>query len=383
MIDRPFLIDTHCHLDAAEFDRDREAVRDAAVVNGIDAIVIPAIAVSNFAVVAKLAHATTGGCYALGIHPLFTPEASREDITTMRHAVEAALDDRRFVAIGEIGLDLFVPSLTTPEAIERQTWFFDRQLEIARDFDLPVLLHVRRAQDQVLASLRRVDRGRAGRTGDAGDRATGIAHAFNGSRQQADQYMALGFCLGFGGAATHERALRIRALARDLPVESLVLETDAPDIAPAWLHRVDGKAGRNAPGELRRIAEVIAALRGTGVEEFAAQTTRNACDVLPRLGSLINARPGSSSGSSSASSSGSSSGSATGSATALSSGSSDGASPGSSIGAWTRSRSGSLAGSSTGSSKDPLAGSSAGPLAGARRGTPLDSDRATTTITTS
>ena len=279
----PFLIDTHCHLDAAEFDRDRAAVQADAAAHGIGAIVIPAIAVSNFAVVARLAHATIGGSYALGIHPLLTPTAGEQDIATLRSAVEKALDDPRFVAIGEIGLDLFVPSLTTPAAIARQTWFFDEQLRIARDFDLPVLLHVRRAQDLVLAGLRRVRR----RTG--AQLATGIAHAFNGSAQQADHYVALGFKLGFGGASTFERALRIRALAHDLPDEALVLETDAPDIAPAWVRTPDGHAGRNAPAELARIAGEIATLRGTTVETLARRTTTNARAVLPRLDALLRA----------------------------------------------------------------------------------------------
>jgi TatD DNase family protein len=173
-----------------------------------------------------------------------------------------------------------VPSLTTPEAIERQTWFLDEQLKVARDFDLPVLLHVRRAQDPVLAALRRA-RHRPGGT------ATGIAHAFNGSRQQADHYVDLGFRLGFGGASTFERALRIRALARDLPIEAIVLETDAPDIAPTWLRDRDGRLQRNSPGELRRIAETIAALRGISLEDLAAATTHNARTVLPRLSATL------------------------------------------------------------------------------------------------
>jgi TatD DNase family protein len=277
----PVLIDTHCHLDAAEFDRDRDAVRADAESVGVGSIVIPAIAVSNFAAVRTLAHATRGGCYALGIHPLLTPSASDDDIATLRAAVEASLDDPRFVGVGEIGLDLFVPSLTTAEAIERQTWFLDEQLKIARDFDLPVLLHVRRAQDQVLGRLRRVRRGRDG------SGATGIAHAFNGSRQQADQYLGLGFRLGFGGASTFDRALRIRALARELPDDAIVLETDAPDIAPAWVHGLPGRPGRNAPGELRRIATTIAGLRDANVEAFVTQTTRNARSALPRLDRLL------------------------------------------------------------------------------------------------
>ena len=274
---RPFLIDTHCHLDASEFDRDREAVQAEAVAEGVAAIVIPAIAVSNFDTVASLARSTVGGHYALGIHPLLTPAAREGDIDALRRAVTAAMDDPRFVAIGEIGLDLFVPSLTTPEAVAKQTWFFDEQLKVARDFDLPVLLHVRRAQDPVLAGLRRVRRGRAPPA------AAGIAHAFNGSRQQADQYVALGFRLGFGGASTFERALRIRGLARDLPDDAIVLETDAPDIAPSWVAEKRGGSGRNAPAELGRIAAHLAALRGTTLHHLAATTTRNACAALPRL----------------------------------------------------------------------------------------------------
>jgi TatD DNase family protein len=275
----PFLIDTHCHLDAAEFDPDRDAVVATARDNGVGAIVIPAVGVSNFLAVAKLAHSIDGGAYALGIHPMVTPQARDDDIAALREAVERALEDPRFIGIGEIGLDLFVASLTTPEAFERQTWFFDQQLKIARDFDLPVLLHVRRAQDPVLAGLRRVRRGRGEKS------ATGIAHAFNGSHQQADNYLSLGFKLGFGGATTFERALRIRALARELPIDAIVLETDAPDIAPAWLHETDRGAARNAPGELARIAGEIATLRATTIDVLAAATTRNAHDALPRLAS--------------------------------------------------------------------------------------------------
>ena len=280
----PFIIDTHCHLDAAEFDRDRDAVKAESAARGVGAIVIPAIAISNFGMVARLARKTVGGAYALGIHPILTPGATDEDLSALRHAVEAAIGDPRFVAIGEIGLDLFIPSLTTPEAFEHQTWFLDEQLKLARAFDLPVLLHVRRAQDQVLAALRRVRRGGHERD-DAG--ATGIAHAFNGSRQQADNYLALGFKLGFGGTSTFERALRIRALAKELPDDAIVLETDAPDIAPAWIHGVEGGDGRNAPGELPRIAAQIAMLRGCSVADLAAQTTRNACAALPRLAALL------------------------------------------------------------------------------------------------
>lgn len=286
MQDPPFVIDTHCHLDAPEFDRDRGEIVAEAHGRGVGAIVIPAVAVSNFAMVARLARKTAGGAYALGIHPMLTPGAGERDLIALRSAVQAALDDPRFVAIGEIGLDFFVPSLTTPEAIAHQTWFLDEQLKIAHEFDLPVLLHVRRAQDQVLAGLRRVRRNRHE------GQATGIAHAFNGSRQQADGYAALGFKLGFGGASTFERALRIRALARELPNDAIVLETDSPDIAPAWIHREEGGCARNTPAELPRIAAEIAALRGCPVEILAAQTTRNTLAVLPRLDASLARGPG-------------------------------------------------------------------------------------------
>ena len=271
-------VDTHCHLDAAEFDVDRDAVKARAVEAGVVSIVIPAIAVENFATVAQLAATTAGGAYSLGIHPLCTPSADEADIATLRRAVEAALDDPRFVAIGEIGLDFFVAELTTPAARKRQTWFYHEQLKIARDFELPVLLHVRRAQDAVLAGLRRIAKP------DRPQR--GIAHAFNGSRQQAEQFVGLGMKLGFGGAMTWEPALRIRALAADMPSDALVLETDAPDIAPVWLHRGPGDTERNAPFELPRIAETLAALRDVPLSGIAAMTMRNARAALPRLASL-------------------------------------------------------------------------------------------------
>ena len=274
----PAFVDTHCHLDASEFDADRDAVKARATDAGVVSIVIPAIAVSNFATVAQLAATTAGGAYALGIHPLCTPEADKADIAILRHAVEAALADPRFVALGEIGLDFFVAELATSAGRERQTWFYHEQLKIARDFELPVLLHVRRAQDAVLAGLRRI--------GKPERPLRGIAHAFNGSRQQANQFVGLGLKLGFGGAMTWERALRIRALAADLPGDTLVLETDAPDIAPAWLHHRPGDTPRNAPFELPRIAATLAALRDMPLDEVAAMTTQNARAALPRLASL-------------------------------------------------------------------------------------------------
>jgi TatD DNase family protein len=178
--------------------------------------------------------------------------------------------DERFVGIGEIGLDLFVPELTTEAMREKQTHFYVEQLKIAREFDLPVILHVRRSQDLLLKHLRRIAV------------AGGIAHAFNGSEQQAQAFISLGFVLGFGGAMTFTRALQIRRLASQLPLEAVVLETDAPDISPAWLH-----PGMNTPAQLPKIAAVLAELRGQPLEQIAAQTSQNVARVLPRLGNLM------------------------------------------------------------------------------------------------
>ncbi|MEX3942214.1 TatD family hydrolase [Paraburkholderia sp. BR10937] len=255
-------IDTHCHLDAAEFDADRDAVASAARAAGVSRIVIPAVARENFEVVRALAHRIPGAVYALGIHPLYTPQARDDDLEVLRREIEASLDDPRFVGIGEIGLDYFVPGLD--EA--RQQHFYDAQLRLAREFGLPAICHVRKSQDQVLKGLRR--------NGVKG----GIAHAFNGSFQQARAFIDQGMHLGFGGNVTFERALQIRRLAQQLPLEAIVMETDAPDISPAWLYRA-----RNTPDQVPRIGAVLAGLRGLSPEELALGTTANATAALPRL----------------------------------------------------------------------------------------------------
>jgi TatD DNase family protein len=266
-------IDTHCHLDAAEFADSSDAVARAAKAQQVAMIVIPAVERGNFSTVAELAHRNGNCSYALGIHPIFVPQAQESDLQAMRDAVAAAMEDPRFVAIGEIGLDFFVPMLTTPQMRDKQAFFYSEQLKIARDFGLPVLLHVRRSQDQILKYLRRIAV------------PGGIAHAFNGSFQQAETFIKMGFKLGFGGAMTFTRALQIRRLASELPAEALVLETDAPDISPAWLH-----PQRNSPEQLPRIGEVLAELRGTDAASIAHTTHQNALAAMPRLHSLLQDR---------------------------------------------------------------------------------------------
>ena len=264
-------IDSHCHLDAPEFDIDRAAVLARARAAGVDRLVMPAVRVADFESLRALAH-EVGGAYALGIHPLYVEQAPDEDLERLRAALARHRGDARLVAVGEIGLDHFVPGCDR----ERQQRFYLAQLRLARDAALPVILHVRRSADALLAGLRRIEV------------AGGIVHAFNGSRVQADAFVALGFKLGFGGAMTFERALRIRALARTLPESVPVLETDAPDIPPQWLYRSaedraqGGGQRRNEPAELPRIAATLAALRGWSLEQTAAVTGANLRAVLPK-----------------------------------------------------------------------------------------------------
>jgi TatD DNase family protein len=264
------LIDTHCHLDAAEFAADRDDMVSRARAAGVGSLVIPAVAVDTFTAVQACTRRYSGCFPAYGIHPMYTPHAGDDDCATLRRWLAAELNGPLPpVAVGEIGLDLYVPQLQQGASLARQEFFFVEQLKIARDFDLPVILHVRRAVDPILKQLRRFrPRG-------------GIAHAFNGSRQQAEAFIALGFKLGFGGSMTFSGSTRIRDLAATLPLEALVLETDAPDIPPAFL--APGSDRRNKPEYLPRFAQVLAELRGIPLATVTAATSANALAALPGL----------------------------------------------------------------------------------------------------
>jgi TatD DNase family protein len=277
-------IDTHCHLDASEFDADRDTVRHDARLAGVGHCVIPAVAASNWKTVRDLAHQFNDS-YCLGIHPLYVDQATEDDLVSLEKEIQLHIEDARLVAVGEIGLDYFVPALTQSPLREKQEFFYRQQLQLAAQFELPVVLHVRRSADRLLKYLREV-RPKSGRW-------SGIAHAFNGSEVQAQAFIDLGFKLGFGGAVTFERALQLRHLAKSLPLDAMVVETDAPDIAPHWLYatallRSQGTPqGRNAPSQIPQIAEVIAQLRGISVQELKAATTFNAQAALPRLAALL------------------------------------------------------------------------------------------------
>jgi TatD DNase family protein len=278
-------IDSHCHLDVFEFSADLAQVRAKAAAQGVAHCVIPAVQVAHFDTVRLLAHQTQDS-YCLGLHPLYVPQASEADLVTLAAQLEQYRHDPRLVAVGEIGLDFFVPALCTDAMRVKQQHFYRAQLQLARRFDLPVVLHVRRSADQLLKHLRELRVVKPWQ---------GIAHAFNGSAEQAQEFLKLGFKLGFGGAVTYERALQLRRLATALPLDALVLETDAPDIPPHWLYataaqRAAGIAqGRNTPGELPRIAAVLAALRGLPLAGLAAATRANTLQALPRLAALLGA----------------------------------------------------------------------------------------------
>lgn len=250
------LIDTHCHLDLAAFDNDRNAVLARARAAGVTRIVVPGIAAAGWQGLLTLCASEMGLYPALGLHPVVIGQHRPQDLP----ALEAAIARHEPVAIGEIGLDFHLPELDRA----RQKTLFEAQLRIAREHGLPVLLHVRKAHDETLKLLRkfRLSRG-------------GICHAFNGSQQQARQYIELGFKLGFGGMLTYERSHKLHRLARELPLGALVLETDAPDMPPASHH-----GQRNSPEYLPEVVQALAKLRGEDADTIAARTTANAIALL-------------------------------------------------------------------------------------------------------
>jgi len=265
-------IDSHCHLDALEFELDRLQVRRAAREQGVKFCVIPAVEVANFDAVRALAHQTQD-FYTLGIHPLYTPGATALDLVSLRQALTLYKDDPRLVGLGEIGLDGWVKHLNW----DTQTHFYREQLKLAREFALPVILHVRKSADSLLKGLREIPvKG-------------GIAHAFTGSLQQAEQLIELGFCIGFGGAISFDRALKLRGLLKALPLSAIVLETDAPDIPPKWIYvqakdREEGRfQARNDPSQVPQIAKVVAEIKGLSLDELAHWSTSNVERVLPKV----------------------------------------------------------------------------------------------------
>jgi len=266
-------IDTHCHLDAAEFDADRDAVVARARSAGVGMLVIPTGGVDDQAKARAIAQ-RHGFAYALGMHPLWLDGAAEADVERLRTAVRQALaaGDDHLVAVGEIGIDLHEPR----HDVARQEWFFREQLRVARDAQLPVIVHVRRSADLLLKHLRRIEV------------PGGIVHAWNGSAQQAAQLVERGFRLGFGGALTYSGSQRIRRHAATLADDAWVLETDAPYILPEW-RRLPDRTEASEPCDLARIAGTLAELRGVSLAELQQGARANAMAALPRLATLLDA----------------------------------------------------------------------------------------------
>ncbi len=244
------LIDSHCHLDVAEFDADRDAVLARARAAGVTRQIVPAIAAAGFAKLRALCRAEPGLFPAYGLHPMYLAEHRTEHLAELARWIER----ERPVAVGECGLDFHVPGLDA----DAQRDCFRRQLELARDFDLPVILHARRALDAVIGMLRA-----AGVEG-------GVVHSFSGSLEQARQLWKMGFCLGIGGPITYPRARRLREIVTAMPLEFLLLETDAPDQP---LHGYQG--ARNEPARLAEVCAAVAALRGADATDIARATSAN------------------------------------------------------------------------------------------------------------
>ncbi|MBN8212203.1 MAG: TatD family hydrolase [Xanthomonadales bacterium] len=245
------LVDSHSHLDADEFDPDRDQVLARARAAGVTRQIVPAVSAAGWGKLRALCAAEAGLFPAYGLHPMYLPEHSPEHLVALREWIER----ERPVAVGECGLDFFVENLDAA----RQSLFFEGQLRLARDFELPVIVHARRAVDAVMAAIRRFGPLR------------GVIHSFSGSADQARRLYDLGFLIGLGGPVTYERANRLRTLAAQLPIEYLLLETDAPD-QPDSGHRGE----RNEPARLTTVRDTIAALRGMEPEAVAHATTANA-----------------------------------------------------------------------------------------------------------
>jgi TatD DNase family protein len=245
------LVDSHCHLDAAEFDTDRDAVVARARAAGVARQVVPAVDAAGWPKLREACAADPGLFPAYGLHPMYLAAHRPEHLRELRGWIER----ERPVAVGECGLDHHVEGLD-PVAQGR---YFEGQLQLAREYDLPVIVHARRAVDPVIAAIRRIGGLR------------GVVHSWSGSDQQAEQLWQQGFLLGIGGPATYERANRLRRLAATMPIEHLLLETDAPDQPDSGI-----RGQRNEPARLRVVCEAIAALRGVAPEEIASVTTANA-----------------------------------------------------------------------------------------------------------
>nr|WP_242489776.1 TatD family hydrolase [Pseudomonas sp. TH07] len=254
------MIDTHTHLDFPDFDPDRTALLADSRALGVRRMVLLGVYRDNWQRIWDLVQGDRELYAAFGLHPVYLDQHQPADLTELGDWLTRLAGHRQVCAVGEIGLDYFLEHLDRP----RQQQLFEAQLQLAADFQLPALLHVRRSHAAVIATLKRFKLKRAG-----------IIHAFAGSREEAREYIKLGFKLGLGGAATWPQALRMHKVLADLPLEALVLETDSPDMAPAMY-----PGQRNSPQHLPAICAALAQIMGLSAEQLAAASTANACELF-------------------------------------------------------------------------------------------------------
>jgi len=250
------LIDTHCHLDFDAFDKDRQLVINRAMEAGVEQFIVPGVTADKWTALMNYADEYHNVEYALGLHPYFVNQHQHADLLVLRELLTKA----HAIAVGEIGLDFFDKTLDRL----KQLYFFEAQIIIAQEFSLPIIVHARKSHDDVIRLLKSINFTHGG-----------IMHAFNGSMQQAEQFMKLGFKLGFGGMLTYEKSSKLRALAKELPVEAIVLETDAPDMTGA-----SHQGERNSPAYLPEVLQVLASLREQSAVSLAEKIYDNSVTVL-------------------------------------------------------------------------------------------------------
>ena len=250
------LIDTHTHLDFPDFDADRPALLAASRALGVRQMVVLGVYRDNWQRVWDLVQSDPDLHAAFGLHPVYLDQHRPDDVAHLRDWLARLAGHRQLCAVGEIGLDYYIEGLNR----ERQQTLFEAQLQLATEFELPALIHVRRSHAAVIATLKRLPLKRAG-----------IIHAFAGSFEEAREYIKLGYKLGLGGAATWSQALRMHRVLAKLPLEAVVLETDSPDMAPAMY-----PGQRNSPAHLPAICEALATIMAISPEQLAEASTANA-----------------------------------------------------------------------------------------------------------
>ena len=249
------LVDSHCHIDLASFDADRLAVLQRAQDASVSDIIVPAITANSWDNLKAVADKHNSIHPAYGLHPMFMPEHTVQHLDDL----DAFLHAEKAVALGECGLDFFIQTEQSQDAKKAQMHLFSSQLSIAEQHKLPVIIHSRKSLDLVLKELRQKSN------------LQGVVHSFSGSLQQAHQLIEQGFYLGFGGPITYTRAKNLRRLVTHLPLDALLLETDAPDQPDASHY-----GQRNEPAWLKSIAQTVADLRGIAYQELVEATSNNA-----------------------------------------------------------------------------------------------------------